>query len=272
MAGNAAWDRFFYPGTTVFQNKFNERDEDVLAAIEYKMAGEIYSRFVSGDLPVEGDTAQEKLQFIHGSLLGNIYDWAGQFRDVNMSKGGHSFGDHASMGMYMRQLQGKINRTPWNDLDYSATVDQLAAIHTDLNFAHPFREGNGRASRVFMTDLAAEHGVELDFSLVGDKQWNQASADTFLDPGGLNLTAEPLKEVYREIASPQEESNSLDHQPEADERDDELSAALQFGDDAYGADSVGDALGHQGDSGAYGDSSLNNVMDYDRSNDQGVDR
>lgn len=67
-----------------------------------------------------------------------------------------------------------------------------------------------------MTDLAAEHGVELDFSLVGDKQWNQASADTFLDPGGLNLTAEPLKEVYREIASPQEESSSLDHQPSAD--------------------------------------------------------
>lgn len=272
MAGNAAWDRFFYPGTHVLQNKFNERDEDALAEIEYEITGEIYEDLISGDIPIEGDTAQDKLQFIHGSLLGSIYDWAGRFRDVNMSKGGHSFGDHASMGMYMRQLQGKINRTPWNNLDYSATVDQLAAIHTDLNFAHPFREGNGRASRVFMTDLAAEHGVELDFSLVGDKQWNQASADTFLDPGGLNLTTEPLKEIYREIASPQEESSSLGHQPEADEMDDELSAAMQFGDDAYGADSVGEALGDQGESVSMDDYGVDSAMDYGRSNDQELDR
>ena len=104
MAGNAAWDRFFYPGTHVLQNKFNERDEDALAEIEYEITGEIYEDLISGDIPIEGATAQEKLQFIHGSLLGSIYDWAGQFRDVNMSKGGHSFGDHASMGMYMRQL------------------------------------------------------------------------------------------------------------------------------------------------------------------------
>ncbi|MBF4554397.1 Fic/DOC family protein [Corynebacterium suicordis] len=272
MAGNAAWDRFFYPGTDVLQNKFNERDEDALAEIEYEITGKIYSRFITGDIPIEGDTAQEKLQFIHGSLLGNIYDWAGQFRDVNMSKGGHSFGDEASMGMYMRQLQGKINRTPWNDLDHSATVDQLAAIHTDLNFAHPFREGNGRASRVFMADLAAEHGVELDFSRVGDEQWNQASADTFLDPYGLQLTAEPLKEIYREIASPQEEADSLDHQPEADGLDVELSAAMQFGDDAYSAESVGDALGSQGEPVSMDDYGVNSALDYGSSNDQGLDR
>lgn len=269
---NSAWNKFFIPGTNVLQNKLNESDAERLAAKEYDITGALYEALVSGDTPIEGNTAQEKLAFVHETLFGDIYDWAGQFRDVNMSKGGHSFGDHASMGMYMRQLQGKINRTPWNNLDYSATVDQLAVIHTDLNFAHPFREGNGRASRVFMTDLAAEHGVELDFSLVGDKQWNQASADTFLDPGGLNLTAEPLKEVYREIASPREGSGSLDHQPSADVMDDELSAAMQFGDDAYGADSVGEALSDQGESVSMDDYGVDSAMDYGRSNDQELDR
>lgn len=45
MAGNAAWDRFFYPGKHVLQNKFKERDEDALAEIEYEITGEIYLTF-----------------------------------------------------------------------------------------------------------------------------------------------------------------------------------------------------------------------------------
>lgn len=77
MAGNAAWDRFFYPGTQVLRNKFNESDEYVLAETEYEITGEIYRGFTSGEIPVEGETVQEKLKFIHGSLFGNIYDWPG---------------------------------------------------------------------------------------------------------------------------------------------------------------------------------------------------
>lgn len=210
MKSNAAWDRLFYRGTYVLQNMFNERDEKILAETEFEIAGEIYRNLISGSIRIEGSTAQDKLQFIHGALLGSIYDWAGQFRDVNMSKGGHSFGDHASMGMYMRQIQGKISRTPWKTLDFVDAVDRLADVHTDLNFAHPFREGNGRASRVFMADLASEHGIELEFSLVGDEQWNLASAATFLDPTGLHLTAEPLEDIYRTISSPQENSAQRD--------------------------------------------------------------
>ncbi|WP_462398773.1 Fic/DOC family protein [Corynebacterium falsenii] len=201
MANNASWERLFYPGTRVLRNKLNERNGDVLAETEYEITGEIYRGFISGEIWVEGETAGRRLQFIHRCLFETIYDWALEFRDVNMSKGGHNFGDHASMEMYMRQLDRKITRTPWNSLSFPEARSRLAEIHTDLNFAHPFREGNGRVLRAFMTDLAAQHGIELNFSLVDSEQWNQASADTFLDSDGLRLTPDPLKAVYRQIAS-----------------------------------------------------------------------
>lgn len=189
---------------------------------------------------------------------------------MNMSKGGHSFGDHASMGMYMRQLQGKINRTPWETIDFSAAVDQLAEVHTDLDFAHPFREGNGRASRVFMMDLASEHGIELDFSLVDGEQWNQASAETFLDPAGLRLTSDPFKAVYREVASPSEESSSLTGEVGLN-MSEELTAAMQFGKDACGTEITRGGLSYEADEFSLDDNGADNSVDYNNDYGQGLD-
>lgn len=198
----SVWDRLLIPGTGVLKNKLNESDAERLSAKEHAITGLLYEALVSGDIPFEGETAGQRLSFIHEILFESIYDWAGDFRDVNMSKGGHTFGDHASMGMYMRQLDAKISRAPWNSLDFHESLNQLAGIHTDFNFAHPFREGNGRTSRAFMTDLAAQHGIGLNVSVIDNEQWNKASANTFLDPDGLHLTPDPLIAVYHQIPPP----------------------------------------------------------------------
>ncbi|MGO1664857.1 MAG: Fic/DOC family protein [Micrococcaceae bacterium] len=202
-AGPPEWRKYFYPGTEVLRNKLDIRDPDELQRLEYDVTEQQAAALRNGDLPIEGDTAGERLSFIHEALLGNIYEWAGEHRDVNISKSGQSFGDHASMGMYMRQLTGAINRFDWDAASYDQAVDKLAEIHTDLNFSHPYREGNGRSSRIFMTDLAAQHGIDLDFTLVDNTRWNEASAATFLDPAGLRLDPAPLAEIYHEIATPQ---------------------------------------------------------------------
>lgn len=202
MKEHDAWRRLLYPGTNLLRNKFDERNGQKLSDKEQAITTATYCAFLMGEIIIEGDNSQEKLEFIHEELFGAIFEWAGQTRDVNMSKGGQSFGDHSSMDMYLRQLDGQISRTSWEDMEFEETVGRLAELHTHLNFAHPFREGNGRTSRVFMDQLATQHGVELNFAGVGDEEWNKASAETFLDPGGVNLTAEPMKRIYETIAQP----------------------------------------------------------------------
>ncbi|WP_312980457.1 Fic family protein [Corynebacterium sp.] len=200
--GPPEWRRYFYPGTEVLRNKLDIRDAAELQQIEYDVTQQQAASLEDGDLPIEGTTSAERLSFIHKALLGSIYDWAGEYRDVNITKGGHGFGDHASMGMYMRQLDGAINRFDWEAATDDQKIDYLGELHKDLNFAHPFREGNGRAARIFMSDLAAEHGIDLDFEAIDKPTWNEASRSTFLDPGGLRMDATPLVELYRQIATP----------------------------------------------------------------------
>ncbi|MGV0870436.1 hypothetical protein [Corynebacterium kalidii] len=53
-----------------------------------------------------------------------------------------------------------------------------------------------------MSDLAAEHGIDLDFEAIDKPTWNESSRSTFLDPGGLRMDATPLVELYRQIATP----------------------------------------------------------------------
>lgn len=269
MAADAAWERLFYPGTRVLRNKFDERDGDILADTEYEITAEIYRDLVSGDIPIEGETAGQRLSFIHEILFESIYDWAGDFRDVNMSKGGHTFGDHASMGMYMRQLDAKISRTPWNSLDFPEALNQLAGIHTDLNFAHPFREGNGRTSRAFMTDLAAQHGIGLNFSVIDNEQWNKASADTFLDPDGLRLIPDPLIAVYHQIASPNSHHDTplVSNDPSTPSVDAEIAAAIEFGRQACGTPTphgTGQDHPQQANSGGY-------TLNIDNTHTEGLD-
>lgn len=204
----AAWRRYFYPGTTVLRNRLDIRDAEALSVVEHRITSRLSADLTSGEIPIEGEATADRLSFIHGTLFGDIYDFAGSFRDVNMTKGGHSFGDHSSMGMYMRQIDRQINNFDWEGSSYEDTVDKLAELHTRLNFAHPAREGNGRTGRVFMEDIASQHGVELNFQAVDKEDWNQASAATFLDPGGLRLDPGPLQEIYHQIAQPNQQESS----------------------------------------------------------------
>lgn len=196
------WRSYFYPGSTVMRNLLGIRDPGCLDTVEHAVATGRGLALASGELPVEGATTVERLSSIHRALFVQIYPWAGEPRVVNMMKGTHGFGDHHSMSMYMRQLDRRITGFDWGDADVDQTVDALADIHTDLNFAHPFRDGNGRASRLFMADLARRHGVDLHFCRVSCEDWIRASAATFLDPSGIRTDSTPMREVYRRVAAP----------------------------------------------------------------------
>ncbi|MBF0281503.1 MAG: Fic family protein, partial [Zetaproteobacteria bacterium] len=80
------------------------------------------------------------LAFIHASLFDEIYDFAGKIRDVNIAKGNFRFAPL----MYLEHSLKHINAMP------QGNYEQIIAKYVEMNIAHPFREGNGRATRIWL--------------------------------------------------------------------------------------------------------------------------
>lgn len=102
----------------------------------------------------------EALSKIHAHLFSDIYDFAGKIRTVNIAKGNFRFAPL----MYLPAALESIERMP------QSTFDQIIEKYVEMNVAHPFREGNGRATRIWLDHiLKCEIGKVIDWSLV-DKE------------------------------------------------------------------------------------------------------
>ena len=96
--------------------------------------------YESGDIEnIEVGTTRG-LQQIHAYLFGGLYDFAGQIREVNISKGNFRFANC----LYLKEALAAIEKMP------EATFEDIIAKYVEMNIAHPFREGNGRATRIWL--------------------------------------------------------------------------------------------------------------------------
>lgn len=110
-------------------------------------------------------TAQD-LCDMHALWLEDIYPWAGKYRSVNIGKGGFQFAHAPLVPGLMRSLEaGPLARhTPLTGGDEIALAQALAEVHAELILIHPFREGNGRLSRMLAVVMAMQAGLPaLDF-------------------------------------------------------------------------------------------------------------
>ncbi len=113
--------------------------------------------FESGQLETIEVGTYASLREIHRCLFGEINDFAGQTRRLNMSKGGFRF----ASALYLDEAVEKISDMP------QATFDQIVAKYVEMNIAHPFLEGNGRSMRIWLDAmLRAALGVVVDWSRV----------------------------------------------------------------------------------------------------------
>lgn len=104
---------------------------------------------------------------MHENWLGTVYKWAGEYRQVTISKGGFTF----ALPKFIPQLMADFEKkdlslyTPCNFKDRDEQAQALAIVHTELLLIHPFREGNGRLSRLLAMLMALQAGLPpLDFS------------------------------------------------------------------------------------------------------------
>ena len=138
---------------------------------------------------------------IHRLWLGSVYSWAGQYRQVNISKGNFPFPPAAQVARLMTELEGGplLQFTPCLFENLDQTTKALAAVHTEFVLIHPFREGNGRTARVLSTLMAAQAGVPpLDFSVIRGRVKEQYFAAV---RAGLARDYKPMEEIFRGVIS-----------------------------------------------------------------------
>jgi cell filamentation protein len=101
---------------------------------------------------------------IHQLWLGDIYPWAGEYRRVNLGKGGFQFANAQLIPNLMREWErGPLAKyTPCNTFDPARLAQAMAVVHAELILIHPFREGNGRVARL----LALLMGLQADLPAV----------------------------------------------------------------------------------------------------------
>ncbi|NQO46435.1 cell filamentation protein Fic [Streptococcus suis] len=142
---------YTYPGTSVLINKFGVRDAKRASEQDFRsVASQSIKLFLS---PIEVHSVSDILQ-IHKVLFGEIYDWAREYRRVNISKSGHAFMPIQSFGTAEEYLNRLIRHYIEEASSRSEICKSLADILDNLNYFHPFRDGNGRTQREVIRSLA----------------------------------------------------------------------------------------------------------------------
>lgn len=103
----------------------------------------------------------ERLRQMHREWLGEIYEWAGEYRTVDLSKGGFTWPPAVRVPDNMAVFESGLlaRHTPCRPASLPETARGIAAIHAELLFIHPFREGNGRLARWLADLMAAQAGL-----------------------------------------------------------------------------------------------------------------
>jgi len=186
--------KYCYPGTDVLINKFNIRDAKHLLSIEKTITstkiGELRNK------PIKGQFDIDHLKKIHKYIFGDIYPFAGEFRDESIIKGNVRFANP----LYIEENSIKLFKELKNEnylvgLDKDKLSQRLAYYFAEINILHPFREGNGRTQREFIREVALLSGYDIDWRLIDRSEYMNASIKSVYD-------TKPLENLIKKHLSP----------------------------------------------------------------------
>ena len=158
----------FEPGSNeqVLRNRVGIQSPDDMNDLELSLLAQLYDEVLFNSFPDRRLLVQD-LKTWHRLWLGNVYAWAGQERSVNMGKSGFMFASAGQIPRLLDEFERKYlaRWTPCSTLTQDALVDAIAVTHVEFILIHPFREGNGRLSRLLADVMAVQAGHEpLDYS------------------------------------------------------------------------------------------------------------
>lgn len=175
----------------VLANKLGIVDPADMDEAELVLLQKLYESVLQEHLPT-GRISANHLKIWHRRWLGNVYAWAGHLRSVNMSKDGFPFAPAAQIPRLMRAFESEHlgTYTPCTNFDRPQLTQVIAVTHVEFILMHPFREGNGRISRLLADVMAmqAGHGP-LDYSSWETNKSEYVAAIQL----GLGRNYEPMK-------------------------------------------------------------------------------
>ena len=154
----------------VLRNLLGIIDPDEMDRMEAKALVKATDMLIRGYDQEHQFTAAD-ICYIHKTWLGEIYEWAGRYRKINITKDDFTFAMSAQIHKLMEQFeQNQLTQyTPCEFKNRKEVVKALAEVHTELLLIHPFREGNGRVARLLSLLMALQAELPiLDFSLIGE--------------------------------------------------------------------------------------------------------
>ncbi len=146
------------------------------STVDEKSKQKAYELFESGIINELEVGTVRGLQQIHGYIFGGLFDFAGQIRGLNIAKGGFAF----APAMYLKENLALIEKMP------ETTLDQIVKKYVEMNIAHPFMEGNGRSTRIWL-DLILKKNLHkcVDWSKIDKRAYLDAMRESPVDASDI---------------------------------------------------------------------------------------
>ncbi|MEB0276371.1 Fic family protein [Cryobacterium sp. 5B3] len=193
-------DPYVDPATGILRNRVRATAQAILDAHEAELTALAAIELAEHPIKPTGDLRQ--LRAIHKRLLQDVYDWAGELRTVDLRKGRSLAAEffmpvsrlESGAGFAFQEL---AEEHFLRGLEPEQFARRIAHHYDQVNYLHPFREGNGRAQRIFWTQIAQRAGYELDWRGITGAANDQASREAM-----EKQDLDGLREIFRAIVKP----------------------------------------------------------------------
>lgn len=175
---------YCYKDTNVLKNRFGLRDGKKLRELEADISAIRQNDLLTN--PIQGRFTANHLCRIHQYLLGDIYPFAGHFRKEDIMKGSTRFLNHRDIKGKLTKLLAELAEESYlQGLTPDMLIDRSAYYFAELNYIHPFREGNGRSTREFMRQLYALNGYVVNWAATSTEELLDAMEASVYDTARL---------------------------------------------------------------------------------------
>ena len=161
-----------YRGTSILKNLLGIKDLGSLEDAEREITALAATEIDFSPPPYHLDY----LCSIHETLFQDIYGWAGRLRTIDISKGATRFCNVNRIEAEAVKIFARLaDENYFEGLDKGHLVSKVAELYSDINMLHPFREGNGRAQRVFFEHMIVNAGFEISWEPISQDEWLTAN-------------------------------------------------------------------------------------------------
>lgn len=185
-------DPYCYPGTDVLINQFEIFSNDILEKVEAELTAIRLAQYHDSQQILNFSF----LKILHFDLFQDLYEWAGQIRTVDISKGNTRFCNIARIEKETEKCFSILSSNNYLlNADKVIFINKISDFFCEMNVVHPFREGNGRTLRFFCEIVAKRAGFILSWKNVTQKQWVDANI------AGYNGNLQPLIIIFTDAIS-----------------------------------------------------------------------